>query len=272
MVVGVIGSRGFIGGGLLEAVQGMGIPVVEITPNFERKHDQRVFSPAEVLSGAIFSEAELDTVIIAARGPAALHPQFGTLALIKSLEMRVESIINFSTYAQHQTVPKSSTLWNYLEHKKRVSDYLMSSKAKNVLDLSLYTVSGLRDSPKSFMSQLIHAAKAGSPLTMTGGEQLVSYTSSLDLERLIVSILMRNGGLISGQYCFWPEPPTTLNAVVQEVSRAASRKFDIVDGVIPYKGHELFSYDPTNFPPQIDTNYCWTPLSDIIRDLLYRSR
>jgi nucleoside-diphosphate-sugar epimerase len=270
----VIGASGLLGRNLCRTLSKDGIEVLPVTSvNGSKVGRTTTYSAADVVSGRVFQNGRIDTAILAVRGKNAAHPRFGTLPMLRSFENSVKQIINFSTYAQHYEIRHHAKIYDYVQFKRSVSDYLAySSGIESFYDISLFTLIGLEDSPTSLMSQLIDASLSGKTLELSEGNQLVSYTSVNDVCNLVRQVLLREYSPPTGSFSYWPEPPEKLRDIVNLVRSLAPRNFAVEFGKKPYGGHEIFHYDKTVFPKQIRPDCSWEKIEDAIKFLLQKTR
>jgi nucleoside-diphosphate-sugar epimerase len=127
--------------------------------------------------------------------------------------------------------------------------------------LHLFTVYGQRDPNESFFNQIIKAANLGLDFPSTPGQQLISLTHIDDVLECILRILNENLPKIY-KVSFWSTPPMKLVEAIDNVLTVSNPGFNVLYGARSYSGHELFTYSPEIFPPQIYPDYKFLDFAD----------
>jgi nucleoside-diphosphate-sugar epimerase len=183
-------------------------------------------------------------------------------AMLGRVARDAKAVVNFSTYIQHYTVGPLSQLSAYRDSQLQKSKYLQEICINaNLLDIALYTVYGSGDSSNSFLSYIFPNLQQDKALELTGLEQLISYTFVDDVVKLTQSLVSEQN-LEFGNYSFWQTPPLPLHQYFKVLVKFTNSKSKVGLGSLPYKGHELFNYNPEIFPPQIRPGFNWTKFED----------
>lgn len=211
----------------------------------------------------------LDFVFNFTRGDNAYNAELGVNRILERFTESAEYIINSSTYSQHYQIDKTSDLTRYIMSKQSTSEFLSSPTIKSkVFDISYFTFLGMHDRSTSLVSRIIPKLLKGEKISLSRGEQLISYTDVSDVVVLIKKLIETPQMFTPGKYSFWPTPPVSLRIVIEELVSLTKSKSEIHYGTFPYKGHELFSYDRKGFPPQMLDEYKWKPLKQSLLDLI----
>ena len=167
-------------------------------------------------------------------------------------------VINFSTYIQHYSLDTDSRLKTYRDNQLKKSEYLEGiCESGNILDITLFTVYGPEDSRNSFLSYAAQKLFHSEAIELTGLEQLISYTYVDDVVTLIQNFIIESR-IPFGRFSFWQTPPLPLQDYFNVLMSLTQSNCKPLIGNLPYKGHELFSYNPSMFPPQITNAFSWT--------------
>jgi nucleoside-diphosphate-sugar epimerase len=261
----VLGEKGFLGKNIISSLRSQDIDVMGIS-----RREIRIYSKEGVLS----SPYSLDEVrIITKRFTRNLivvncvrenlsNDRVEFFDLLKFLAEASDTVLNFSTYIQYYEFGKDSQLSTYQMNQTHQSRFLQSSCQNNrFVDVALFTVFGNGDSKNSFLSSVVSRARSQKSLELTGLEQLVSYTWIGDIVQVVNRIIFELNS-VAGRYSFWPEPPVKLFEIVEHVLAATDSRSEKFVGLVPYKGHELFTYDADLFPDQICPEFHWTSFEE----------
>jgi nucleoside-diphosphate-sugar epimerase len=260
----ILGSQGFVGQSLVNFLLKQNFDVTAIS----RDSCKHLGNPN--VYGSMNVEVNLDQHLQALENFTLINcirsnniqDNVAALTLIEKIGKLAKTNINFSSYIQYYENRNNSVLNEYRRSQSDQSSLLQSLNSKfnsNFINLALFTIYGPGDSPISFMSSTIRGILQKDDLNFTKLEQLVSYTWIEDLIAITHRILI-NSESYSGEYSFWPEPPIKLKEVVNLMLQIYGSSSRAHIGVIPYKGHEIFSYDVNGFPRQIDPSFNWTKI------------
>jgi nucleoside-diphosphate-sugar epimerase len=177
-------------------------------------------------------------------------------------------IINFSSYIQFYKIPDAATQYHYQQSKIRMHQHVEAFALTNdfkLTDISLFTLYGKYDSEMSMLNQFLRSLSFSQPFLMSKGEQLISWTSAIDVARLLSQLILKDEPL--GEVSFWPLPPVSLRESFNVLKRTLGISREIQWGFHPYGGHELFSFDECDFPRKVQ-NFEFTPLEEGFGSLL----
>ena len=270
-VIFILGDRGFLGQNILSTIRSTNLNVIGISRNEISLYfdGEKIVCPSglERIKNLGTDILKNRILINCVRENASLsRPEF--FELLEFLASGASMVINFSTYIQYYELNQNSQLSTYRHNQHQQSLFLESvTQDAQFIDIALFTLYGPGDSPNSFLSSLVQRTKSSEPLKLSGLQQLVSYTWVKDVARMVSEVAFQLQS-IEGRFSFWPVPPMRLSEVVRMIVSQTKSKREILAGVIPYKGHELFIYDEGIFPPQIIQSFEWTPMHDGLSELL----
>ena len=256
---------------LLDSMQLDKFKIIGVSPKpdtFENLKIETV-TPDYILCDKPSNLDNLDFILNFTRGNNAYNEKLGVNRILEKFTASAQYVINSSTYAQHYQVNKINNLTSYLTSKQSTSQFLSSPTVKSqVFDISYFTLLGKHDKSSSLISRIIPKLLKGEEISLTRGEQLISYTDVSDVVVLVKKLIDRPQTFTPGEYSFWPTPPVKLRVVIEELVSLSESKSKVHYGSIPYSGHELFSYDEKGFPKQIITDYNWKTLKKSLLDLI----
>ena len=180
---------------------------------------------------------------------------------LRNLTARCNLILNFNTYINYQTYEFEHKHSIYMQNQERQSVCLSESAKKlgvRDVEICLYTLYGLGDSPRSFINSLVFNVRNNMDYPSTKLEQYVSYTFLEDVLLMIMQVL-NNSEKYSGSFKFWAEPPLKLKEFAFQILETFQSDIKLILGHHSYNGHELMEYSSKNFPPSIDPDFNWTP-------------
>lgn len=261
----VLGENGFLGRNIVMSLRSQNRNIIGISRDIIK-----VYTHKEVLSlpfsldevKRLTNKFNQNSIVINCVRDNSSTERVEFFDLLKMVAEKSELVLNFSTYIQYYELNHGSQLANYRRNQANQSGFLESACRYNrFIDVALFTVFGQGDSEKSFLVSLLRQARSGVQLELSGLEQLVSYTWIGDVVNL-VNLILSELTAAEGRYSFWPEPPMKLSEVVQLLLETINSKNQKLIGVVPYRGHELFTYDASLFPAQIFPGFLWTPFDE----------
>lgn len=254
----IIGGNGFVGRTWLESTNLEQFEEVLVLTSQEVKFVKKN-SIATYVSTARFlqeNKSKYDVIINLAQKRSAKTKHENLLfncelplSVIKKARHEHSRIINLSTYIQHYEISPTSKLYGYSFSKKTLSDNLFQLDIKHLIDISLFTLYGPLDSDQSLLKLFFSHDPDQGKFKMSGGDQLVAWTSVFDVINLL-QILQTSSG-IQGSFSFWPTPLQKLKESMGNLNSKLIRPRELEWGAYPYGGHELFKYDESLFPPQL---------------------
>jgi hypothetical protein len=267
----VLGDKGFLGRSLVQNFLARNFSVLGIRRNqmcfydgqfsYEKEFDLEKFHEIVVS----FSE---DYIFLNCVRDGRFEFSEDILLRMLQLSQRASLVINFSTYIQHYESAFTSTMKLYRDNQLRKSAFLSKNlDHKKLVDLSLFTLYGVGDSPMSFLHAVTKDMIQNKEIQLTGLNQLISYTLVDDVCKLINS-LVEETLLKYGNYSFWQAPPERLEKYFFRLMKLTLSTSNFTIGARDYKGHEIFEYREEIFPPQISPTFSWTNFEDGIRFLL----
>jgi nucleoside-diphosphate-sugar epimerase len=262
----ILGARGFIGQALIRSFRRAQRPVIGVS----REKIGTLITPKELLTRFVSPAQKIHTLIVATRTNKSSSPSEDPLNVLSHLCPYVDRLINFSSYAQFYNVPEDSSHTDYLETKRRMSEFLQTTdySVKSV-DMALYTAIGEGDHPNSFLSAAIRSMKHNQELQASPGEQLVSFTDVRDIISAVFRLESEWFAKAGNQYSFWPNPPQQLREIVRGMNDwFPQNQLRVSWGARDYVGHELMDYDARQFPQQLFSDFEWTPLKSTLERLL----
>jgi len=267
----VLGEKGFIGNKMVSGFLSHNFRVIGVsrtTLSVNSINDVKIETHEKLDSMKNFLDECQEYYLINCVRDGVMELDQDYFSMLGRLARDAKAIINFSTYIQHYPLDSVSQLRNYRDTQLQKSRYLQEICINaNLIDISLFTVYGSGDSPNSFLSYIVPNLKQNKTLELTGLEQLISYTFIDDVVKLVQSLVL-GPNFKFGSYSFWQTPPLPLHEyfkVLMSVTKSGSK---INLGSLPYKGHEIFNYDPELFPPQICPGFNWTNFEDAIGSYL----
>lgn len=256
---------------LLDSLQLDKFKIVGVSPKPNTFADLKIetVTPEYILYDKSSNLDNLDFILNFTRGNNAYNEKLGVNRILEKFTASTKHIINSSTYAQHYQINKIHNLSSYLTSKQSTSQFLSSPTVKSkVFDISFFTLLGKHDKISSLISRIIPKLLKNEEISLTRGEQLISYTDVSDIVFLVKQLIGRPHAFIPGKYSFWPTPPVKLRVVIEALVSLTESKSKINYGSTPYSGHELFSYDENGFPPQIISDYNWKTLKKSLLGLI----
>jgi len=183
--------------------------------------------------------------------------------IMDKLSSSGSSVINFGTYLQFSEVPKEASLYQYAEAKKQLSEKIQS--LPHCSEFVLYTLYGVGDHPNSMINHLMRSIKEDIPVHFSPGNQLIALTKIQDVANVITKFSREDLVKNFSCYSLWPTPAISIREVVSIFESEVGLKAKINWGARPYAGHEIFEYDPNNFPKQYNSTD-WTNLGSGLSD------
>lgn len=162
-------------------------------------------------------------------------------------------VVYTSTFSQHGSGAGYDPTNLYAATKQAFADVLLHyarNDGMTVLDLQLFDTFGPRDPRTKIWGLLIEAARTGTPLDTTPGEQLLNPVHVDDVVAALVRSVPLARELPSGYHRFSAPGPRVLSLreAVVVLSDVVGVDVPVRWGARPYSGNEVFTWRPSAAP------------------------